>query len=106
MWKVGPLLALLAALSLHPATATAQAPDAAESTAVAGEAAIPAEPGPVAEGSGLPQRAAPPRTLRAHWHVFVAFALVWVLLFGYALSLGRRFRRLDDEVQRLHRAAS
>ena len=50
---------------------------------------------------GLPERAAPPRTLRAHWHVFVAFAIVWLLLFGYALSVGRRFGRLEDEVRRL-----
>lgn len=50
---------------------------------------------------GLPQRAAPPRTLRAYWHVFIAFAIVWALLFGYALSVGRRFGRLEDEVRRL-----
>lgn len=51
--------------------------------------------------AGLPERAAPPRTLRAHWHVFVAFAIVWILLFGYALSIGRRFGRLEAEVRRL-----
>lgn len=51
--------------------------------------------------AGLPGRAAPPRTLRAHWHVFVAFAIVWILLFGYALSIGRRFGRLEAEVRRL-----
>jgi CcmD family protein len=48
------------------------------------------------------ERAAPPRTLRAYWHVFIAFALAWVLLFGYALSLGRRFARLEREVEVLH----
>lgn len=38
---------------------------------------------------------APPRTLRAYWHLFIAFALTWLLLFGYVLSLGVRFQRLD-----------
>lgn len=60
-----------------------------------------AQPGTYPLAGGLPERAAPPRTLRAHWHVFVAFAIVWALLFGYALSIGRRFGRLEDEVRRL-----
>ncbi|MET0396247.1 MAG: CcmD family protein [Longimicrobiaceae bacterium] len=45
--------------------------------------------------SGLPQRAAPPRTLRDYTHVFVAFALAWILLFGYVLSLGRRWSAVE-----------
>lgn len=52
-------------------------------------------------GTDLPRRAAPARTLRAHWHVYIAFAVVWALLFGYLLSLGRRFRRVEDEMSRL-----
>ena len=63
------------------------------------------QPAPVeqiAPGSPLPSRPAPPRTLRAHWHVFVAFALAWALLFGYALSLGRRFARLERDLQGMH----
>jgi CcmD family protein len=54
-----------------------------------------------AQASGLPERAAPPRTMRAYWHVFVAFAITWVLLFGFALSIGRRFGALEEEVRRL-----
>jgi CcmD family protein len=49
----------------------------------------------------LPERASSPRTLRAHAHVYIAFAVVWALLFGYAISLGRRFSRLEEEVRRL-----
>ncbi len=56
----------------------------------------------IAPASPLPTRPAPPRTLRAHWHVFVAFALAWALLFGYVLSLGRRFARLERDVQGMH----
>lgn len=52
-------------------------------------------------GTDLPRRTAAARTLRAHWHVYIAFAVVWALLFGYLLSLGRRFRRVEDEVSRL-----
>ena len=47
------------------------------------------------EPAGLPAREAPPRTLRAYWHVFIAFAVTWLLLFGYVLWLGRRVNRLD-----------
>jgi CcmD family protein len=55
----------------------------------------------LAAQTGLPSVEAPPRTLRAYWHVFVAFALAWGLLFGYAVALGRRFGALEREVRRL-----
>ncbi|MQA90015.1 MAG: CcmD family protein [Gemmatimonas sp.] len=42
-----------------------------------------------------------PRSTRPYWHVFLAFAAVWLLLFGYALTVGRRFGRLEEEVRRL-----
>ena len=45
--------------------------------------------------------AAPPRTLRAYWHVFIAFAIAWALLFGYVVVLGRRFGVLEKEIKRL-----
>jgi CcmD family protein len=48
----------------------------------------------------------PPRTLRAYWHVFVAFAVAWALVFGYTLSLGRRFRRLEDQLTGLETGAA
>lgn len=48
----------------------------------------------------------PPRTLRAYWHVFVAFAVAWALIFGYTLSLGRRFRRLEDQLTGLEAGAA
>jgi CcmD family protein len=34
----------------------------------------------------------------------VAFALAWALLFGYVLSLGRRFARLERDIQGMHGA--
>lgn len=55
--------------------------------------------------TGLPERTPPPATLRAYWHLFLAFAAAWLLLFGYALSIGRRFRALEEEVRRLRAGA-
>lgn len=52
----------------------------------------------VESSSGLPQRAAPPRTLRDYTHVFAAFAIAWLLLFGYVVSLGRRWSAVEREL--------
>lgn len=43
------------------------------------------------------QAAPPPATLRAYAHVFVAFAVVWLLVLGYVLRLAARIRRLERE---------
>ncbi|MFL5537493.1 MAG: CcmD family protein [Longimicrobiaceae bacterium] len=68
---------------------------------IAAQSAAP--PAAVTQSAPLPstQAPAPPRTLRAYWHVFIAFGLAWLFLFGYALSLGRRFRNLEREVEAL-----
>jgi CcmD family protein len=55
---------------------------------------------PQATPSGLPVRPPAPRTLRDYWHLFIAYAVVWVLIFGYVISLGRRFGRVEAELQR------
>jgi CcmD family protein len=101
-----PFVLLAAAVLGVAAPITAQSPQAsAEGAAPAAPSGSdPGAAAPAADGfSGVPaaaatERAAPPRTLRAYWHVFIAFALTWVLLFGYALSLGRRWARLEREV--------
>lgn len=76
------------------------APTAGAAAAGGSGAAIPAEPvgGAV---QGLPARPQPPRTLRDHWHVFAAFAIVLGLILGYVVVLARRFGRLDREVAEL-----
>ena len=72
----------------------------AQTTDVAAEGATidaPTQP----TSSGLPPFAPPPRTLRAYWHVFAAFAVAWGLLFGYAILLARRSGALEEQLKRL-----
>jgi CcmD family protein len=75
------------------------APAASQPSAQGAPATV--DPPLVQTSSGLPEVAPPPRTLRAYWHVFAAFAVAFTLLFGYALVLGRRFGALERQVERL-----
>lgn len=36
------------------------------------------------------------QSLRPYWYVFIAYALAWLLLMGWIVSIGRRMRSLDD----------
>ncbi len=110
MWcaRVALLVLFMLALVGAAAPALAQGPDTpVSSDAVTGPPAsltqVPQVP--VGAEPGLPERATPARTLRAYWHVFIAFALVWVLLFGYALSVGRRLGGLEREIAALQRGS-
>lgn len=38
------------------------------------------------------------QTLRGHWHVFIAYAVAWVLVFGWLVSVFRRMGRLDRDL--------
>jgi CcmD family protein len=77
----------------------------------AGPAAQAPEPVPVIErvepaadtppATGIPARYTPPRTLRAYWHLFIAFAVTWVLIFGYTVLIGRRLARIERELDEL-----
>lgn len=91
------LFALLAASAAAPSLAQAPAAPAPESAA-------PSAAGAAQSGSGLPGRSAPPRTLRAYAHVFAAFAIAWVLLFGYVVFIARKFRRVEEQVDALARS--
>jgi CcmD family protein len=96
------LLRLAAVIAASLALAATPAPRASAQDAPPAAAAV-AQPGASAP-PGAPA-AAPPRTLRAYWHVFIAYALAWLFLFGYALSLGRRFRNLERDVDALRGAS-
>jgi CcmD family protein len=80
-------------------------PLAAQQPAVSTQTAPSAAPAAEAQSgsAGLP-RYTPPRTLRAYAHVFVAFAVAWVLLFGYVVFLARKFRRVEEQVDALARS--
>jgi CcmD family protein len=95
------LFALPAAPALGPSVG-AQAP-AATSAEAAAAPAVPAA-GAAQSGSAALPRYTPPRTLRAYTHVFVAFAVAWVLLFGYVFFLARKFRRVEEQVDALARS--
>lgn len=95
------LFALLAAPALGPSV-DAQAP-AASSTEAAVPTAAPAADAAQPGSAGLP-RYTPPRTLRAYAHVFVAFAVAWLLLFGYVVFIARKFRRVEEQVDALARS--
>jgi CcmD family protein len=99
-------LALLAATPLHaqaPAGETATEAAAASSAGAPTSTAAPAVDAPPPASDALP-RYTPPRTLRAYTHVFVAFAVAWVLLFGYVVFLSRKFRRVEEQVDALARS--
>ena len=34
------------------------------------------------------------QSLRPYWHVFIAYAVAWLLLVGWMFSIGRRLRNL------------
>ncbi len=85
------LAVVLGVLSSAP-PAAAQAPGAGGVQQSAPSAA------PSEGAAGLP-RYTPPRTLRAYWHLFVAFAVAWVLVFGYTVSIARRFGRIERELE-------
>jgi CcmD family protein len=106
------LFALAAAPAVHaqaPAgeSATGAAAAASSSAPVSAPAAgvqsAPAADATPSSASSLP-RYTPPRTLRAYAHVFVAFAVAWLLLFGYVVFLSRKFRRVEEQVAALARS--
>ena len=85
------------------AAASAGAPVSTDAPAVAADVPSASTSAPSPGASGLP-RYTPPRTLRAYAHVFVAFAVAWVLLFGYVVYLARKFRRVEEQVEALARS--
>jgi CcmD family protein len=93
------LLALAALTAAPPLPAQVPAATSAETA----PSAAPAVDAAQTAGSGLP-RYTPPRTLRAYAHVFIAFAVAWVLLFGYVVFLSRKFRRVEEQVEALSRS--
>jgi len=45
------------------------------------------------------QATAEARQMRHFWHVFAAYAIAWVLIFAWLVSILRRIRRLEDRLE-------
>jgi CcmD family protein len=104
------LVALAATPAVHaqapggePATeaASAASSSAPVSAPAAGVQAAPPAAAP-SSASTLPSYT-PPRTFRAYAHVFVAYAVAWLLLLGYMVFLSRKFKRVEEQVAALAR---
>lgn len=39
------------------------------------------------------------QSLRPYWHVFIAYALAWVLVFGWVVSIARRLGRVQRDIE-------
>jgi CcmD family protein len=50
---------------------------------------------PLLAQEGMPGGVATGQNLRAYRFVFIAYALVWILVFGWVVSVGRRLARLE-----------
>ena len=37
---------------------------------------------------------------RPYVHVFVAYAIAWILIFGWLVSVGRRLRRVEERLKK------
>lgn len=40
------------------------------------------------------------QSLRPYWHVFIAYALAWILVFGWLFSIARRLSRVERKLER------
>ena len=38
------------------------------------------------------------QNLRPYWHVFVAYTIAWVLVFGWLVSVARRLTRIERKL--------
>ncbi|HEY0152720.1 MAG TPA: CcmD family protein [Longimicrobium sp.] len=91
---LAPVLALSLAFGSAPLRAQEPAPAATAPAAATPDASQALR----TNVQTLPEQSAPPRTLRAYWHVFAAFTFAWLMILGYAISLARRFKRLEQQV--------
>jgi CcmD family protein len=51
-----------------------------------------------AQASQLPGATVGQQSLRPYWHVFVAYSIVIVLIGGWAISIARRLRGIEDRL--------
>jgi CcmD family protein len=51
-----------------------------------------------AQETGLPAAQMGQQSLRPYWHVFVAYTIVIVMIGGWAFSIARRLRNIEDRL--------
>jgi CcmD family protein len=44
------------------------------------------------------QATAEARQMRHFWHVFAAYAIAWILLFGWLVSILKRIKRVEERL--------
>lgn len=49
------------------------------------------------QAAGQPSAGA--RQMRHFWHVFIAFGIAWLLVFGWAVSIARRLARVEERLE-------
>ncbi len=52
----------------------------------------------VAQQAALPGNAVGAQNLRPYHFLFLAYALAWILVFGWVVSIGRRISRLSQRL--------
>ncbi len=53
-----------------------------------------------AAAQALPGADVGAQNLRAYHFLFLAYALVWILVFGWVVSIARRLKRLEKQLDR------
>jgi CcmD family protein len=97
------ILLLAAALVSTPVAIAAQAPAASAQDAAPAAESTSTPDANTAAGGEVDGGDYLPRNMRPYWHFFLAFGAAWVLLGGYVISLGRRFGRLEEELESLRK---
>jgi CcmD family protein len=50
--------------------------------------------------SGMPEsQGLGTQNLRAYTHVFIAYTIAWAIILGWAVSIGRRLRKIQDALE-------
>jgi CcmD family protein len=52
------------------------------------------------QASSLPGTSVGSQNLRPYWHVFIAYTIVIVLVFGWVISIGRRLKDVEKRLDK------
>lgn len=92
------VLALLALLLL-PASALVAPATPGGAHALAAETVVSPVPPAQAQGGQGGSPLASQTLGRGYWHVFIAYAVAWLLVLGWAISIARRLSKIEREIE-------